>query len=327
MSVSLERTTPKGMPGGYPQAGGAPQPYGSMQGQQMPGQMPMGQQMPGQMPMGQQMPGQMPMGQQMPGQMPMGQQMPGQMPMGQQMPGQMPMGQQMPGQMPMGQQMPGQMPMGQVGMNPPLSNMPGQMAGQMPGQMGRISLVKGQNMSLTKTAPNLRRAVIGLGWDVRMSQGAAFDLDTSCFMLNAQNMVGKPQDFIFYNNRQSMDGSVMHRGDNLTGMGEGDDEQITVDLTRIPMDIQRIVFVVSIYEADKRAQNFGMVQRAFIRIVDQESNQEIVRYDLTEEACMMSCMLFGELYRYGNEWKFKALGTPIQNGLAGAGAQFGMQLA
>ena len=136
----------------------------------------------------------------------------------------------------------------------------------------------------------------------------------------------------------------MHFGDNLTGAGEGDDEQMSVDLTRVPQDIQRIVFVCSIYEgkfsitfplftlltwyaAEQRNQNFGMVQRAFIRICDQDTQQEIVRFDLTEEACMMSCMQFGELYRYGTEWKFKALGTPVQNGLRGAGAQFGMQLA
>jgi len=197
-------------------------------------------------------------------------------------------------------------------MNPPLT---------------KISLVKGQNVSLTKAAPNLRRARIGLGWDVRQSWGAAFDLDASAFLLNAQNMVANPMSFIFYNNKQSYDGSIFHYGDNLTGAGEGDDEQVSVDLTRVPADIQRIVFVVSIYDAEARGQNFGQVQRAFIRIVDQDSFQEIVRFDLTEEASAGNCILFGELYRYGPEWKFKALGQGVQGGLKGAGAQFGMQLA
>jgi len=200
-------------------------------------------------------------------------------------------------------------------------------APSQPGAPGVISLVKNQNMSLTKVAPNLRHARIGLGWDVRQSPGAPFDLDTSVFLLNAAGKVRQPLDFVFYNNRQSPDGSVVHAGDNLTGAGEGDDEQIAVDLTRVPPDVQRIVVVCSIYEAEQRQQNFGMVQRAFIRIVDQDTNQEIVRYDLTEEACMFSIMTFGELYRYQNEWKFKALGNGMQGGLRAMGAEFGLALA
>jgi tellurium resistance protein TerD len=195
------------------------------------------------------------------------------------------------------------------------------------GQPGVVSLIKGQNMSLSKVAPNLRHARIGLGWDVRQTPGAPFDLDTSVFLLNSTGKVSKPQDFIFYNNKQSMDGSVMHHGDNLTGAGEGDDEQVSIDLTRLSPDIQRVVVVCSIYEAEQRQQNFGMVQRAFIRVVDQDVNQEIVRYDLTEEACMSSTMVFGELYRYGQEWKFKALGNPMQGGLRQLGTEFGIQLA
>jgi len=364
--MSLQRQDPKGnLPfnPAFNPAGGAPQygmpgqmpmgmPTGMRMGQPgMPGQMPMGQQMPGQMgqPFPPQMPGQMmgpqapgmmygPPGQQMPGQM-MGQQMPGQM-MGQQMPGQMgptvpgqpmpgqmmgqqgpgQMGQQVPGQVPsqMGQQGPGQM--GGVGMNPPLN--------PVPTQMGQpISLVKGQNMSITKVAPGMTHALIGLGWDVRQSPGAPFDLDASCFMLNAQNKVSSPQNFIFYNNKQSMDGSILHHGDNLTGAGDGDDEQVSVDLTRVPLDVQSIVFVASIYEAETRGQNFGMVQKAFIRVVDKDANQEIVRYDLSEEACMWNCMIFGELYRHSGEWKFKAHGQGEQGGLRGIGTQYGMQLA
>jgi len=181
-------------------------------------------------------------------------------------------------------------------------------------------------MSLTKTAPTLRHAKIGLGWDVRQTPGAPFDLDSSVFLLNGQGRVRQPQDFIFYNNKQSIDGSVIHLGDNLTGAGEGDDEQVTVDLTRVPPDVERIVLVCSIYDAAQRGQNFGMVQRAYIRIVNSDTNQEIVRYDLTEEACMWGVMQFGEIYRYGPEWKFKAIGVGIQGGLQDLGRQFGLNL-
>jgi len=322
---------------GYP-AGGQPgmqqpgmqQPMMGQPGMQQPGmqqpgmQQPMMSQQPGMMNqqpgMMNQQPGmQQPMMGQQPGMMGQpGMQQPGMQPMMGQQPGmQQPMmGQQLGMQQPMMGQQPGMMQpqfaQSQVGMNPPL---------------GRISLVKGQNMSLTKAAPNLRHARVGLGWDARQTSGAAFDLDASCFLLNAQNQVAAPQNFVFYNNRQSMDGSVIQHGDNLTGVGEGDDEQVSVDLTRVPQDVQRIVFVCSIYEADQRQQNFGMVQRAFIRVVDQDTQQEIVRFDLTEEACMWNCMMFGELYRYGAEWKFKALGNGMQGGLKAVGAQFGMQLA
>jgi tellurium resistance protein TerD len=222
----------------------------------------------------------------------------------------------------------GQPGMGQPGMQPGMQQPYGQqpVLGRPPGAPGVISLVKGQNMSLSKAAPNLRHARIGLGWDVRQSPGEPFDLDTSIFLLNGAGKVRMPQDFIFYNNKQSIDGSVVHHGDNLTGAGEGDDEQMSVDLTRVPPDVQRVVIICSIYEAEQRRQNFGMVQRAFIRIVDQDNNQEVVRYDLTEEACMASIMIFGELYRYGQEWKFKALGTPVQGGLRALGTEYGIAL-
>jgi len=182
-------------------------------------------------------------------------------------------------------------------------------------------------MSLTKTAPSLRHAQVGLGWDTQKFAGAAFDLDTSVFLLGADGRVRTPQDFIFYNNKQSIDGSVMHMGDNLTGAGEGDDEQIVLDLTRIPPDVQRVVVVCSIYEADQRRQNFGMVQRAVMRVVDKDTNQEIVRFDLTEEASNFNLMVFGEIYRYGPEWKFKAVGQGMQGGLRAIGGQYGINLA
>lgn len=191
---------------------------------------------------------------------------------------------------------------------------------------GVVSLVKGGNMSLSKAVPNLNRVTIGLGWDVRQTPGAPFDLDASVFLLKGDGRVRMPQDLIFYNNKQSMDGSVFHHGDNLTGAGEGDDEQITVDLTRVPFDIQKIVCVVSIYEAETRTQNFGMVSRAFIRVVNTDNTMEIVRFDLTEEASMFNCMVFGELYRYNGEWKFRAIGQGVPGGLKACGPMFGLAM-
>jgi len=207
--------------------------------------------------------------------------------------------------------------------------MPGAMGmpGGMPGMSGGVvSLVKGGNMSLTKAVPNLRRVTVGVGWDVRQTPGAPFDLDASVFMLKGDGRVRMPQDLIFYNNRQSIEGAVYHHGDNLTGAGEGDDEQVSVDLTRVPPEIMKIVAVVSIYEAEMRGQNFGMVSRAYIRVVNADNSQEIVRFDLTEEASMFNCMVFGELYRYNNEWKFRAIGQGVQGGLKACGPMFGIAM-
>jgi len=181
-------------------------------------------------------------------------------------------------------------------------------------------------MSLSKVAPGLVRAKVGLGWDVRQTTGAAFDLDASVFLLRADGKVRGPQDFIFYNNKVSPDGSVAHQGDNLTGAGEGDDEQIIVELTRVPPDIEKLVFAVSIYEAQNRGQNFGMVNNAFIRVLEATSEQVIVRYDLTEEASLFNAMLLGELYRYGGEWKFRAIGQGFSGGLKQLGGMFGINL-
>jgi len=181
-------------------------------------------------------------------------------------------------------------------------------------------------VSLTKANPNLAKVRVGLGWDVRQTGGPAFDLDASTFLLKADGRVRCPQDLVFYNNKQSTDGSVFHHGDNLTGVGEGDDEIISVDLMRVPMEIQKLVFTCSIYDAEQRQQNFGMVSRAFIRVVDDLTGQEICRYDLTEEASLLSTMIFGEVYRYGNEWKFRAVGQGIQGGLRAIGAMFGLNL-
>jgi len=181
-------------------------------------------------------------------------------------------------------------------------------------------------MSLSKANPNLSKIRIGLGWDVRQTGGPAFDLDASAFMLKADGRVRMAQDLIFYNNKTSVDGSVFHHGDNLTGQGDGDDETVSLELTRVPPEIQKVVFVCSIYEAEVRQQNFGMVSRAFIRVVDDLTNQEMCRFDLTEEASLLSSMIFGEVYRYNNEWKFRAVGQGIQGGLKAIGGMFGLNL-
>ncbi|MER7815573.1 TerD family protein, partial [Streptomyces sp. NPDC096153] len=167
-----------------------------------------------------------------------------------------------------------------------------------------VSLSKGGNVSLTKAAPNLTAVTVGLGWDVRTTTGTDFDLDASALLTNAEGKVAVDGNFVFFNNLKSADGSVEHTGDNLTGEGEGDDEQIKVNLAGVPADVQKIVFPVSIYDAETRQQSFGQVRNAFIRVVNQANGEELARYDLSEDASTETAMVFGELYRYGGEWKF-----------------------
>jgi tellurium resistance protein TerD len=178
-----------------------------------------------------------------------------------------------------------------------------------------VSLSKGGNVSLSKEAPGLKDVVIGLGWDTRSTDGQDFDLDASVFMVGETNKVRNDSDFIFYNNLRSTDGSVKHTGDNLTGEGEGDDEQVKVDLERVPQDIAKLVFSVTIHDADTRRQNFGQVEGAFIRVVNGETDRKIVRYDLSEDASTETAMLFGEVYRNKGEWKFRAVGQGFAGGL------------
>ncbi|WP_369393819.1 TerD family protein [Streptomyces sp. CG1] len=189
-----------------------------------------------------------------------------------------------------------------------------------------ISLAKGGNVSLSKEAPGLTAVEIGLGWDVRTTTGADYDLDASALLLNASGKVISDQHFVFYNNLRSPDGSVEHTGDNLTGEGEGDDEVIKVNLAVVPADVDRIVFPVSIHEADARGQSFGQVGNAYIRVVNQAGGQEIARYDLSEDASTETAMLFGELYRHGGEWKFRAVGQGYASGLRGIAADFGVSV-
>ena len=190
-----------------------------------------------------------------------------------------------------------------------------------------VSLSKGGNVSLTKEAPGLTAVNVGLGWDVNTFSGGDFDLDASAIMIGAEGKV-TPDDsgFVFFNNLRSPDGSVMHTGDNLTGEGEGDDEVIQVDLGAVPPFVQKIVFAVSIYDADNRRQNFGGVRNAFIRVVDQVTNREITRFDLTEDASMETAMVFGELYRRDADWKFRAVGQGYASGLRGIAQDFGVNV-
>ena len=189
-----------------------------------------------------------------------------------------------------------------------------------------VSLTKGGNVSLSKQAPGLTAVVVGLGWDPRTTTGADFDLDASAIILDMNGRVLSDSHFVFFNNLKSPDGSVEHMGDNLTGGGEGDDEQIKVNLTAVPADVGKITFPVSIYEADQRQQNFGQVRNAFIRIVNQADNSEIARYDLTEDAATETAMVFGEIYRSFGEWKFRAVGQGYASGLKGIAQDFGVNV-
>jgi tellurium resistance protein TerD len=189
-----------------------------------------------------------------------------------------------------------------------------------------VSLSKGGNVSLTKAAPGLTAVVVGLGWDVRTTTGTDFDLDASAIMADANGKVVSDAHFVFFNNLKSPDGSVEHLGDNLTGEGEGDDEQVKVQLSTVPAEVDKIVFPVSIYDGNNRSQSFGQVRNAFIRIVNQADNAELARYDLTEDASTETAMVFGELYRNGAEWKFRAVGQGYASGLAGIAKDFGVSV-
>jgi len=189
-----------------------------------------------------------------------------------------------------------------------------------------VSLTKGGNVSLTKAAPNLTAVTVGLGWDARATTGADFDLDASALALGENHKIVSDQYFIFFNNLRSPDGSIEHLGDNLTGEGEGDDEQVNVDLAAVPPNITTIGFAVSIYEGDSRSQSFGQVRNAYIRVVNRADNAELARYDLTEDASTETAMVFGELYRNGPEWKFRAVGQGYASGLAGIARDFGVNI-
>ena len=189
-----------------------------------------------------------------------------------------------------------------------------------------LSLQKGGNLSLSKTDPGMTKALIGLGWDPRATDGAEFDLDASVFLIASNGKFRSEADFIFYNRLKSPDGSVEHTGDNRTGEGDGDDEILKVDLSRVPADIDKIAFSVTIHEGQTRNQNFGQVANAYIRIVNEVSGSEVVRYDLAEDASVETAMIFGELYRNNGEWKFRAVGQGYSGGLKAMANQFGISI-
>ena len=189
-----------------------------------------------------------------------------------------------------------------------------------------ISLQKGGNVNLSKEAPGLSKMVVGLGWDTRATDGAAFDLDGAVFLVNAAGKVRSDADFVFYNNLKSTDGSVVHSGDNTTGAGEGDDETVAIDLTKVPADVEKIVLAVTIHDAEARKQNFGMVSKAFVRCVNATGNSEIARFDLSEDGSTEAAMVFGEVYRAGADWKYKAVGQGFKGGLGPLAKSYGVNV-
>ena len=190
-----------------------------------------------------------------------------------------------------------------------------------------VNLKKGQKVSLTKGNPGLSKVVVGLGWDVnQFDTGGDFDLDASAYLLTDAGKISRQEDFIFYGNLTHPTGCVSHQGDNLTGVGEGDDEQIKVDLSLVPANISKIAFVATIYDAETRRQNFGQVNNAFIRVYDESNGNEILRYDLGEDFSIETAVIFGELYKNGSEWKFNAIGSGYQGGLAAICAAYGVDV-
>lgn len=187
-----------------------------------------------------------------------------------------------------------------------------------------ISLSKGGNVSLSKEAPGLNEITVGLGWDARVTDGTDFDLDASVFITGENGKVLSDASFIFYNNKTSACGSVEHLGDNRTGAGDGDDEQVSVKLNGLAADVKKLVFAVTIHDADARKQSFGQVSNAYIRVLNKTDGKEIARYDLSEDASTETAMIFGELYRHGDEWKFKAIGQGFAGGLQPLAASHGV---
>lgn len=190
-----------------------------------------------------------------------------------------------------------------------------------------VNLQKGQKSDLTKGNAGLNKLVLGLGWDTnKYSGGEAFDLDAAAFLLGESGRVVKDTDFVFYNNLLHESGAVEHMGDNLTGQGEGDDEQIKVDLSKVPTAYQKIAFTVTINDAEARKQNFGQVSNAFIRVANEADGQELLRFDLGEDFSVETAVVFAELYRHAGEWKFNAVGNGFKGGLVALCQNFGVQV-
>lgn len=189
-----------------------------------------------------------------------------------------------------------------------------------------ISLSKGGNVSLSKEAPGLDQIMVGLGWDVRATDGKDFDLDASAFLLASSGKVRSDADFCFYNNMNAAGGAVIHQGDNRTGEGEGDDEQVQITLSKMPADVDKVAIVVTIHEGEANGQSFGQVSNAFIRLVDEKTGKEVVRYDLSEDASTETAMILGEVYRHGTDWKFRAVGQGFAGGLGPLAKNYGVNI-
>jgi tellurium resistance protein TerD len=190
-----------------------------------------------------------------------------------------------------------------------------------------IQLSKGQRVDLTKTNPGLVKAIIGLGWDTNKYSGKEdFDLDASAFLVDANDKCASDTDFVFYNNLKHPSGGVIHTGDNLTGEGEGDDEQLIIDFSKIPSQVHKIGITVTIHDSDRRQQNFGQVSNAFVRLVDENSDQELMRFDLGEDFSIETSVVICELYRHGTEWKFNAIGSGFAGGLGDLCRNYGLQV-
>lgn len=190
-----------------------------------------------------------------------------------------------------------------------------------------VCLQKGQKVSLTKDNPGLTKVIVGVGWDINQyDTGSSFDLDASAFLLTSAGKVSGSEDFVFYGNLKHPSGAVEHQGDNRTGVGEGDDEQIRVDLSKVPANIERIAFTVTIYNAEERNQNFGQVNNAFVRIYNEATGEEMMRYDLGEDFSIETAAVFGELYQNNGEWKFNAIGSGFYGGLAALCGNYGVEI-
>ena len=190
-----------------------------------------------------------------------------------------------------------------------------------------ITVSKGQKVSLTKGNPGLKHIVVGLGWDTNKYDGGFdFDLDSAAFLLDENGKVNADTDFVFYNNLKHSSGAVEHLGDNLTGEGDGDDEQVKVDLSLVPQNISKIAFTVTIHEALERRQNFGQVSNSYVRVIDEDTNQELLNYELGEDFSIETAIVVCEIYRHNGEWKFNALGSGFEGGLEALCKNFGVNI-
>jgi tellurium resistance protein TerD len=189
-----------------------------------------------------------------------------------------------------------------------------------------VSLTKGGNVNLSKEAPGLTKIKLGLGWDVRKTDGAGFDLDALAFVVGANGKVRSDSDFVFFNNKKSSDGTVEHTGDNRSGEGDGDDESIVIDLANIPADVEKVIAAVVIFDGETKGQSFGQVEKAYVRVINETGGAEIARFDLSEDASTVTAMIFGEVYRNNGEWKFKAIGQGYNDGFKALVASYGVNV-